>query len=189
MKGKDRVRKTNFLQLGNQGKRKKDSSVRSIASYFVKPANTVNEQARTLSQNQQNEASVEGTSGQSNICDNLMDVDNEPNEIMVVESDLPGTSDSRDNLSISSAKNGKIASTDETNDIGLYVSKMSETPDFKKFQLLPNHWKPPQNYRFPFSVHNNKGKKQSHYFHQQYLNDFDWLVFSDDDKGLDCKFM
>lgn len=120
-----------------------------------------------------------------------MYVDNEPNEIIVVnrvESDLPSTSDSVESVSIPRAENNHIVCTDERNDIGLYVSKMSETPDFKKFELLTNPWQPPPNYRLPFSEHQNKGKRQCRYFNRQFLIDFDWLVLSDVDKGLYCKF-
>ena len=42
-------------------------------------------------------------------------------------------------------------------DIGSFVSRSpSDIDDFTKCQLLRNHWKPPDTFKFPFSVHQKR---------------------------------
>lgn len=72
-------------------------------------------------------------------------------------------------------------SIDERNDIGFYIENISSVSDMKKYQLLNEHWQPPKNYSFPFSLH---GQNEKRYFNRKYLDQYHWLVFSDKDKGL-----
>lgn len=71
-------------------------------------------------------------------------------------------------------------------DIGLYVGKSVDK--FTKFGLLQHHWEPPKDYSFPFSVHNKNGKFVKRFLGRNHLESKHWLVFSDIQKGLYCKY-
>ncbi|XP_025416507.1 uncharacterized protein LOC112687787 [Sipha flava] len=80
--------------------------------------------------------------------------------------------------------NSKIMSYD----VGEFIGKSID--DNTKQQLLLNHWKPPNNYEFPYSEHNKiyKNKIDKRYASQKHLNKFEWLVLSDKLKGYFCKY-
>lgn len=67
-------------------------------------------------------------------------------------------------------------------DIGNYVG--TNVNNFIKRELLLNHWVPPKNYVFPYSVHNKKGKEEKRYANQKHLDSFDWFIFSDEKKDF-----
>lgn len=74
------------------------------------------------------------------------------------------------------------------NDIGAFVEKKHLLDDHTKYKLIKDPWIPSENYAFPFSCHNKKGKIEKRYFQKHYLNDNEWLVFSDVAKGCFCKY-
>ena len=74
-----------------------------------------------------------------------------------------------------------------SNDIGSYMGK-NFIDSVTKRQLLVNHWVPPNNYLFPFSSHNKRGKIERRYAKESDLQKFQWLVLSDVDKGYYCKY-
>lgn len=68
-------------------------------------------------------------------------------------------------------------------DVGLYLD---QTPDdYTKALLLEDHWKPPSNYVYPFSI-SSKGVKR--YLSKTHLEKHSWLVLSELKKGLFCKY-
>lgn len=71
-------------------------------------------------------------------------------------------------------------------DIGFYIGK--SVNDMTKRNLLLNPWTPPKNYEFSYSVHLKKGKEEKRYARQSHLDSFDWLLFSDIEKGFFCKY-
>lgn len=74
-----------------------------------------------------------------------------------------------------------------SNDIGDYVGK--EISDYVKKNLLENPWTPHDNYEFPFSSRMVNGKPKRNYVSRKHLEDHkEWLILSDTQKGLFCKF-
>lgn len=71
-------------------------------------------------------------------------------------------------------------------DIGNFAHK--QVDDFSKRRLLESHWQPPENYSFPHSVHNKGGKEEKRYLSHSHLLKFNWLVLSDSQRGLYCKY-
>lgn len=68
-------------------------------------------------------------------------------------------------------------------DVGMYLK--NEPDDFTKCLLLEDHWKPPSDYEYPFSV-NSKGVKR--YLSRSHLEKHPWLVLSESKQGLFCKY-
>lgn len=73
-------------------------------------------------------------------------------------------------------------------DIGDYFveNKIKGIDDFTKYQLLSNHWQPPKEYVFPYSLHTKKGKEEKRRINYELMKKFKWLVFSEKKKGLFC---
>lgn len=93
----------------------------------------------------------------------------------------PGTNGSSSVTSIPDSSNPL-----STFDIGNYVGKPVDR--FTKFGLLQNHWQPPKNYSFPFSIHKKGGKEVKRYLSRNHLESKPWLVLSEAQKGLYCKY-
>lgn len=71
-------------------------------------------------------------------------------------------------------------------DIGNYLGKIID--DHTKRLLLQSPWIPPPGYNFPYSEHNKKGKIEKRYINHSHLQSFSWVVFSESQKGLFCKY-
>lgn len=73
-----------------------------------------------------------------------------------------------------------LLNPDETNnnagalDIGNYVG--TTVNNSIKQQLLLNPWISPENYIFPYSVHNKQGKEEKRYAGHKYLDSFNWFI-------------
>lgn len=72
-------------------------------------------------------------------------------------------------------------------DIGNLLN-IKHIDDHTKHALLTNHWAPPKDYKFPFSIQIRQGKEKKRTISFSHLNIFHWLVVSDVSKGLFCKF-
>lgn len=102
-------------------------------------------------------------------------------------SDLPSTSSRQSVAAVGDSISSTDDRTSDRNDVGLYIGKLNELSDYKKHQLLTNHWVPPKTYRYPYSEHNKQEKRLRRYFNPHHLDEFKWLVFSDHGQGLFCK--
>lgn len=71
-------------------------------------------------------------------------------------------------------------------DIGDYIGK--STDDLTKEQLLINHWKPSKDYVFPCMAVKKNGKDSFRRPSHDLFNQFQWLVFSESQKGLFCVY-
>ena len=74
------------------------------------------------------------------------------------------------------------------NDIGHYISTGERPDDDTLYQLLTNHWKPPNGFQFPFSNHLKGGKNERRYLNRAHLERFPWTVLSLHAKGLFCLY-
>lgn len=75
-----------------------------------------------------------------------------------------------------------------SNDIGKYVNISEPVDSDIKYDVIKNPWIPPANYKFPYSEHKKKGKNEKRYLSHKHLNEFEWVVYSDINKGLFCKY-
>jgi len=74
-------------------------------------------------------------------------------------------------------------------DVGYYAKiPVSEIDKATLQRLLENPWVPPPSYDFPFSVRQSNGKERRCYVGHQHLQKYNWLAFSDMDKGLYCRY-
>ena len=67
-------------------------------------------------------------------------------------------------------------------DIALYLDKVPELADDKKYQLLTNHWKPHQLYQFPITVELGHNRR----FNPAWLKSYPWLAYSPSVNGAFC---
>jgi hypothetical protein len=92
---------------------------------------------------------------------------------------------------ISSASTTTVKENDPkyriSSDIGCYLNQ-NNIDDFSKRMLLEQHWSPPSNYVFPHCVVKKKGKETKKYAQRSHLEKFHWLVLSQKDEGLYCKY-
>lgn len=58
---------------------------------------------------------------------------------------------------------------------GNYKDHIYSINDFTKFMILKNHWVPPKNYIFPFSVHNERNREEKRRPNYQHLSNYSWL--------------
>jgi len=78
-----------------------------------------------------------------------------------------------------------------TFDVGFYSKIPLHELDKSSLQrLLENPWVPPPQYKFPYSTHVKQGKEERRFVGHQHLDKtkYEWLTFSDMDKGLYCKY-
>lgn len=73
-----------------------------------------------------------------------------------------------------------------TYDIGLFLNTCVD--DYTRYNLLKNHWNPPKDFKLPYSIENRNGKEIRRYLSQKHLDLYPWTVFSEDQKGLFCKY-
>ncbi|KAJ8872200.1 hypothetical protein PR048_025802 [Dryococelus australis] len=73
-----------------------------------------------------------------------------------------------------------------TNDIGIYIGKTVD--DFTKRNLLQDNLRRLEDYVFPYTFKKLKGKEVHRHPTHQYLEMFEWPVFSDISRGLFCKY-
>lgn len=85
------------------------------------------------------------------------------------------------------SEEASIQKSEFVSDVGHYVN-LPDVDDFTKAKLLENHWIPPSNYVFPHCVVNKKGKPTRKFAQRSHLDKFHWLVLSDKDQGLYCKY-
>ncbi|XP_063235854.1 52 kDa repressor of the inhibitor of the protein kinase-like [Bacillus rossius redtenbacheri] len=74
------------------------------------------------------------------------------------------------------------------NDVGLHIGVGTLISDYTKCQLLENHWTPPCDYSFPFSVKKEKCREYKRYLSKKHIDMFHWVVFSHAKKGLFCVY-
>lgn len=74
----------------------------------------------------------------------------------------------------------------QSSDIGYFVG--TRVSDHSKVMLLEKPWTPSSNYQFPYNEVVKKGKTTKKYAQRSHLERFHWLVLSDKDKGLYCKY-
>lgn len=70
-------------------------------------------------------------------------------------------------------------------DIGKFIGNKSKD-DCTKEQPLINHWKPPKDYVFPYTVMKKNGKNSYRRPSLELFTQFDWLALSESRKGLFC---
>ena len=75
----------------------------------------------------------------------------------------------------------------ESNEIGYYIG-VPNLSDYRKKILLVNPWVPPIGYTFPHNVVKKSNKLYKKYAQRSHLEKFYWLVLSNKDKGLYCKY-
>jgi hypothetical protein len=73
-----------------------------------------------------------------------------------------------------------------TYDIGLFLNTCVD--DHTRYNLLKNHWNPPKDFKFPYSIENRDGKEIRRYLSQKHLDLYPWTVFSENQNGLFCKY-
>lgn len=73
-------------------------------------------------------------------------------------------------------------------DVGAFLAKMDTIPDITKYNLLKNHWVPEPQYEFPFSIHTKRGREERRRPTNAHFKKFEWLVFSEEKKGLFCRY-
>ncbi|XP_050513305.1 52 kDa repressor of the inhibitor of the protein kinase-like [Diabrotica virgifera virgifera] len=71
-------------------------------------------------------------------------------------------------------------------DIGNYIG--FKIDDLTKKGILQNHWVPPKNYQFPYSMQMKNGVEGKRYASQKHLDQYKWLVLSEAKKGYFCKY-
>jgi hypothetical protein len=94
---------------------------------------------------------------------------------------------SPNDISSSTTTNINCTGNDLNLDVGKYLN-CQNVNDELKFNLLTNHWKPKSNFDFPYSEHVKQGKVEKRYLRMSHLEQCDWLVYSNDKKGLLCKY-
>lgn len=118
------------------------------------------------------------------------------------DNSIQGSSNQKNELTVVPSKNIISAEISNQNilessvpeilkdDIGYYLKRRTTTKldDATKCHLLEKHWYPPPNYNFPCSVHTKQGKEEKRYINHNHLNKYDWLVYSEESKGLFCKY-
>lgn len=75
-------------------------------------------------------------------------------------------------------------------DVGYHVERSgSDIENSWKFTLLTEHWTPPNDFIFPYSTRECKGKTEKRYLRRGHLDQHSqWLVFSPKLNGLLCKW-
>lgn len=148
-------------------KRKSEGEIRALTSASESDCNVVaaDNKKPCLSEN-----STSTTSFSYNCVTNSSEYNFEDNSPLVQSSE-PSVS--------SSAAYGHV------NDISNFVSR--RLTDNEKLELLNNVWLPPKNYSFPL-LDKFKEKKLKLRFQYQWLYQFDWLVYSEKDRGAYCKY-
>ncbi|KAG8196029.1 hypothetical protein JTE90_028999 [Oedothorax gibbosus] len=73
-------------------------------------------------------------------------------------------------------------------DLGKYLGKISRIDDLLKYHLLTDPWVPGDDYKFPTSSHMKRGREEKRRANIGHLKTYNWLVFSDEKKGLLCKY-
>ncbi|CAI6352898.1 unnamed protein product [Macrosiphum euphorbiae] len=77
--------------------------------------------------------------------------------------------------------------TELSNDIGDYLEKGSQTDHVKaRFLEAPNV--PDNNFLYPFSLHNKKGKQEKRYLKRDHFIQYKWLVYSQKKGGVFCNY-
>lgn len=71
-------------------------------------------------------------------------------------------------------------------DIGM-CSELEELSDTEKIAILKSK-NTIEDFEYPFSIHNKKGKDVKCYLSRKHLEAFQWLTYSHARKGLFCKF-
>lgn len=89
---------------------------------------------------------------------------------------------------INKATNEPTCSTSPETDIGYHINCNESLDDFTRAALLEKHWTPPVNYNFPYNIVRKNGKDSKKYAQRSHLDKFYWLVLSDKDRGLYCKY-
>lgn len=88
-----------------------------------------------------------------------------------------------------SKESNTIVTSNSSNytDIGQVVSGSILLNDFIKFTILERNNNPSENFVFPFSLHNKKGKEEKRYLRLNHFQKFSWLEYSKNENGLFCK--
>lgn len=60
--------------------------------------------------------------------------------------------------------------------------------DYTKFNLLKNSWKPPDNFKYLFLVHNKLGKIEKRFLRRNHFEQYPWLIYSISKSGCYCKY-
>lgn len=76
----------------------------------------------------------------------------------------------------------------DNNDIGLYIGVATKISAVKRASLLRSAWQPPTGYTYPCSEHMKKGKVEKRYLSESHMQQFPWLTYSHDKRGLFCRF-
>lgn len=71
-----------------------------------------------------------------------------------------------------------------TNDIGCAVNNRTKLNREEIYKFLNSVWTPEENYQFPVVHEGNRTRK----FQRQWLKDFQWLAYSEQQSGAFCKF-
>ena len=79
-------------------------------------------------------------------------------------------------------------SSADPNDIGRFINRIKELDDNTKFNIIKASWQPPSTFKFPYSFHWKRNQEEKRYVNQNYLNNNEWLAYSDIHKGLFCKY-
>jgi hypothetical protein len=74
------------------------------------------------------------------------------------------------------------------NDIGHFIFQVDNMDDVTKYNIIKSSWKPPPTFKFPFSLQKKRDTEVKRYINHNHLNCHEWLVYSDIEKGLFCKY-
>ena len=101
-------------------------------------------------------------------------------------------------LQSTSKASGQPESTERTSNADVSSSATQQTvttldignfkpgDDQTKYDFLTNHWKPPQNYKFPVSERKVKGTVSNLSFQRGWMEIFPWLAYSPSANGAFC---
>jgi len=90
-------------------------------------------------------------------------------------------------LLIEPSKESNTIVTSNYLDIGQIVSGSIILNDLIKFTILGRNNNPSEDFVFPFSLHNKKGKEEKRNLRLNHFQKFSWLEYSKNEKGLFCK--
>lgn len=109
---------------------------------------------------------------------------------------LPISADSTSNTAItidappidSTATTTRNETDVNPNDVGYYIDKIGDISVEQKYHIIKHPWQPPLGYQFPFSLHTKQNKTEKRFLSQLHLNKYKWAVYSEQCKGLFCKY-
>ncbi|XP_054263675.1 52 kDa repressor of the inhibitor of the protein kinase-like [Macrosteles quadrilineatus] len=85
--------------------------------------------------------------------------------------------------SLSEPQSGQNELRIPVRDFGLLLEKKNAVTDYERYDWFHNHWTPPPAFKFPVKREGNKNRS----FQTSWLNQYSWLVYSEELGGGLCK--